>query len=166
MNWEAIGAVGEILGALAVLITLIYLALQVRQNTRATNRTAFQELMNYYAQITSFASSREGAELLAKSRHGLESLDEPDRVRILNVTGQVFAHLQNAHQQWAEGFITDSQWRQISAVGNALMTSEGTKVIWDITKDRYSTEFQNWLDGIKVDEQYVANMEERFYPKA
>jgi hypothetical protein len=45
------------------------------------------------------------------------------------------------------------------------MTSEGTKVIWDITKDRYSTEFQNWLDGMKVDEQYVANMEERFYPK-
>jgi hypothetical protein len=31
MNWDAIGAIGEIIGAAAVLITLIYLALQVRQ---------------------------------------------------------------------------------------------------------------------------------------
>jgi hypothetical protein len=35
MNWDAIGAMGEILGALAVLVTLIYLAVQIRQNTSA-----------------------------------------------------------------------------------------------------------------------------------
>ncbi len=33
MNWEAIGAVGEIVGALAVVLSLIYLAIQVRQNS-------------------------------------------------------------------------------------------------------------------------------------
>ncbi len=33
MNWDAIGAVGEIMGALAVLVTLVYLARQVHQNT-------------------------------------------------------------------------------------------------------------------------------------
>ena len=33
MNWEAIGAVGEILGAIAVLLSLAYLAVQIRQNT-------------------------------------------------------------------------------------------------------------------------------------
>lgn len=36
MNWEAIGAVGEIVGALAVVLTLVYLALQVRTAKRAT----------------------------------------------------------------------------------------------------------------------------------
>lgn len=30
MNWEAIGAVGEGLGAAAVFVTLVYLALQIR----------------------------------------------------------------------------------------------------------------------------------------
>jgi hypothetical protein len=33
MNWDAIGAIGEIVGALAVLITLIYLAMQIKQNS-------------------------------------------------------------------------------------------------------------------------------------
>lgn len=35
MNWDAIGAVGEIVGALAVVISLVYLASQIRiQNVR------------------------------------------------------------------------------------------------------------------------------------
>ena len=34
MNWEAIGAVGETVGGIGVIVTLIYLAIQVRQNTR------------------------------------------------------------------------------------------------------------------------------------
>ena len=41
MNWEAIGALGEIVGALAVVLTLAYLAIQVRHAKEAaadTNR--------------------------------------------------------------------------------------------------------------------------------
>ena len=34
MNWEAIGAIGEVLGAIGVIVTLAYLAVQIRQNTR------------------------------------------------------------------------------------------------------------------------------------
>ena len=36
MNWDAIGAVGEIIGALAVVVTLAYLAVQIRASTRET----------------------------------------------------------------------------------------------------------------------------------
>jgi hypothetical protein len=43
MNWEAIGAVAEALGALAVVVTLIYLSTQIRQNSRviSLNETSF-----------------------------------------------------------------------------------------------------------------------------
>lgn len=34
MNWQAIGAIGELAGAVGVIATLGYLAFQVRQNTR------------------------------------------------------------------------------------------------------------------------------------
>ena len=35
MNWEAIGAIAELLGAFAIIITLVYLTIQVRQNASA-----------------------------------------------------------------------------------------------------------------------------------
>ena len=34
MNWEAVGAIGEIVGAIAVVLSLVYLAAQIRQNTK------------------------------------------------------------------------------------------------------------------------------------
>ena len=40
MNWGAIGAVGEIIGALAVFLTLVYLAIQIRQNTKSVQASA------------------------------------------------------------------------------------------------------------------------------
>jgi len=54
MNWDAIGAVGELLGSLAVLVTLVYLSLQIRnardelkhtirQNNDAANREIILE---------------------------------------------------------------------------------------------------------------------------
>lgn len=49
MNWDAISAIGESIGAIAVVISLIYLAVQIRQNTRqiksniaATELSAFE----------------------------------------------------------------------------------------------------------------------------
>ena len=44
MNWDAIGAIGEIVGAIAVVITLLYLAHQTRINTKAVKTSTFNEL--------------------------------------------------------------------------------------------------------------------------
>ena len=43
MNWEALGAIGEIVGAVAVVLTLGYLAVQIRQNNRSLHQAALQE---------------------------------------------------------------------------------------------------------------------------
>jgi len=39
MNWDAVGAVAELLGAIGVIVSLVYLAIQIRRNTRIQKRT-------------------------------------------------------------------------------------------------------------------------------
>ena len=46
MNWEAIGAIAELLGALAVLCTLIYLAVQIRQSNIITREQAHYHMLS------------------------------------------------------------------------------------------------------------------------
>ena len=41
MNWDAIGAVGEIIGAIAVVVTLFYLARQIKPRGIRVTRLAF-----------------------------------------------------------------------------------------------------------------------------
>ena len=40
MNWDAIGAIAELLGAVGVIVTLAYLAQQISQNTRTVRSSA------------------------------------------------------------------------------------------------------------------------------
>ena len=55
MNWDAIGAIGEIVGAFGVMVTLIYLALQIRQNSKTIEAQMYQARSevsaNRYGQI-------------------------------------------------------------------------------------------------------------------
>ena len=49
MNWDAIGAIGELIGAIAVVITLIFLTVQLKQNTksiRASTRSQHTEAVS------------------------------------------------------------------------------------------------------------------------
>ena len=51
MNWEAIGAVGEILGALAVVVSIVYLAAQVKKQATESPLTATRALSRLYNEI-------------------------------------------------------------------------------------------------------------------
>lgn len=42
MNWEAISAISEMVGAVAVVVTLLYLAKEIKQNTDSTEAAGFQ----------------------------------------------------------------------------------------------------------------------------
>ncbi len=45
MNWEAIGAAAELLGAIGVIASLLYLATQIRQSTRTAKDTALRAMV-------------------------------------------------------------------------------------------------------------------------
>jgi hypothetical protein len=79
VNWEAIGAVGEVLGSLAVLLTLIYLASQIRQSNHLARFNATKEIVNQFNQLNQLvATDGNLRNLLAKT--GELSSDEREQI--------------------------------------------------------------------------------------
>ena len=104
MNWDAIGAIGELISAAAVLVTLIYLAVQVRQArkmqlaesiraTRAERREFFIALRD----------SPFIPEILGKFESGGE-LSEAEALRLTAHHGANWAQLYSAWLQDSLGF--------------------------------------------------------------
>ncbi|MEX0330742.1 MAG: hypothetical protein AB3N64_04900 [Puniceicoccaceae bacterium] len=82
MNWEAIAAVGQLVGALAVLFTLIYLAVQVRQNTAAVATATYESTMTGFNDINVVvASTPPLASLLDRGCQNPESLSSEEIVQ-------------------------------------------------------------------------------------
>lgn len=82
MNWEAIGAVGEVIGAVAVLITLVYLASQIRQNTRSLKATATQAIVSESSSTyAALAFDEEMSRIYWSGLEDFEALSQADRRR-------------------------------------------------------------------------------------
>ena len=78
MNWEAIAAVGEVLGALGVLASLVYLASQIRDNTRSLQAASLQSILSAPREwfFLPHAQNAEISDLFARGLNGLDNLDE------------------------------------------------------------------------------------------
>ena len=82
MNWEAIGAIGEVIGAIAVVSTLAYFALQIQDTKRSGmaqgTLTAVQLFSNWR---TSLVQNTDLAAAFAKLNIG-EELSETERILV------------------------------------------------------------------------------------
>ena len=84
MSIQDWGAIGEILGSIGVILTLLYLAAQIRQNNRSLIETSSSQISQSLANINSrLSSDPEFADIFVRGREGLKNLDalEVERFR-------------------------------------------------------------------------------------
>lgn len=83
MSWEAIGAVGDIVGALAVLVSLLYLAVQVRQNTASIKSSTYQNAVTSLSQVSLGVGINEGSANIVHAgfTRDIAELTEQDQFR-------------------------------------------------------------------------------------
>ena len=112
MNWEALGAIGEIVGALAVVMTLMYLANQSRINTQAINRAAIQATLMGRGESTRFlAGDAEVCELMWRGADHPESLDPKEWLRFFLVCGSIIRPIELAYLDYEAGRMEKELWK-------------------------------------------------------
>jgi hypothetical protein len=100
MNWDAIGAMAQTLGAVGVIASLVYLATQMRQNTRATQASSYQQFENSHSErITTQVTVPGLARIVMLGMSNLEQLDEEERLRFTNWLYVSFRGFDNAYYQ-------------------------------------------------------------------
>ena len=105
MNWDAIGAIAELLGALGVIITLIYLARQIVQANRIGRASVVRELQQRYHELYELVASDIGvAELAAKlTDPDYRAQSEVEEQRLQNLAGMVAGMYFSAQTAYDQG---------------------------------------------------------------
>src|SRR5438270_13357380 len=76
MNWEMISAIGQMLGAIGVIISIVYLAAQIRNQNKESQRAAMNVLTTHWGELTK--TLVENPDLAALWLRGLRSFDALD----------------------------------------------------------------------------------------
>lgn len=98
VNWEAIGAIGQVVGAIAVVISLIYVAREVRSSAHATqlaaSRSTLDSLHRLIRQVTEHVDL---AELRIRGFTDYESLEGTDLARFNSYMHGLFRIMEDVY---------------------------------------------------------------------
>ena len=105
---ETLGNVGEFVGGLAVIITLAYLALQVRQGTASVRASSVQELTENMLRSAEALGRPENAELYLRGASSYSSLTPEEKLRFGLILGPFLARFDTVLEYRERGMVNDS----------------------------------------------------------
>ncbi|MCX2979988.1 hypothetical protein EYC98_03815 [Halieaceae bacterium IMCC14734] len=130
MNWEAIGALADSVGVIVVIVTLIYLTIQLRQNTKAikhsTDRGVFDDANKW---MFTLIENPEIAELYVSGMQD-EKLTSSEKLRFSLLLNTLFVHWNHAFETGAFEIVNNSQIKGVlsrpggAAYWNRTLVSE------------------------------------------
>jgi len=131
MNWEAVGAVSQGLGALVVLPTLLYLALQIRESRRSNRSTAISTWAAGQAAVLGQASTEsELATLLQKGWWNPNELDDATWYRFMAWHQSLLHHTIALQQMHADGIVDDELFDLELSKSAAVLRTPGARQWW------------------------------------
>jgi hypothetical protein len=158
VNWEAIGAIGEVVGAAGVILTLGYLAVQIRQNSNVIRSSTRQAISTNQMEMGFRVA--ENADLRAAfSRwnrgEAPSSLDEELTGHLLRRS--ILRSLENQYHQHKDGTFDDATWSgYFESMKRGFETPTAIE-FWEANRTLYSTEFADFVEREILSESNVEN---------
>jgi hypothetical protein len=150
LDWTAIGAVGEMLGGIAVIVSLVYLSFQVRQNTRAlrasSTETAVASLRDWMRPLILDA---EAARLFRTGIEGeWQRFSADDRARFLHILFGYLKTFENFHYQYRQGTLERDLWEGWYNILSAYVLSPGVQAYWQTRRNAFSPQFRTLVESV------------------
>jgi len=146
---EQASYLAEIIGVIAVVLSLIYLGLQVKQNTRSMRIQTVQDLSNQFKESqASIAHDKDLADIYHRAVFNYEQLDPLEQLRFNLLIASVLRVLNELFFKRDEGAVDESMWHGFKTIAEDLMRYPGTQSVYKIRKQQYSNVFQKFVDEL------------------
>ena len=153
MNWTALGAIGELLGAIGVIASLLYLARQMRNSAADGRRAAAQAVLSKVnVMLTSISTHPQLADVFSRGSTSLSAL-RPEEA--LQYSGMLFSFARSyeelLHYRRA-GAVEDWVWESVGLAVLPQMTTPGGLEWWAKRRHYFTVRFQTYVDSVLPDE--------------
>ena len=149
MNWEMLAAIGQLATVLVGIPSLIYFAVQMREQTKERRQSAVNALTVQWGDLT--CALHESAEFSAIYLRGLQSfndLDAVSKVRLSAFLNRFFKNFQAMYFSYCDGVLSASLWGEIERTMSDLIAYPGTRQWWETRRHWHTEEFGRVVDAI------------------
>ena len=141
MNWNAVEAISSAIGAIGVIVTVVYLAFQIRQNTHSIQGVTEQSLMNLEKEV--FTLIADNAGVYRRGRENVESFDEDEKVQFRFIVAADMSLVYSAYFQFNRKLISHEVWNAYLVGSRNNLVKSGYAATWNNLKADYPASFRN-----------------------
>lgn len=149
MTLEEYAFLAEIIGTAAVVISLVYLALQVRHGISQTQAEARYAFVQATSDINmSIAQSKQLASVWRRGLENPDELDADETMQLWMLIGQYCNAWLVMHQLHTDGQLAKNQWHVVQNDVAAILCSAGGRAFWQIARDAFDPAFKKFVSEI------------------
>jgi len=160
---ESLASLGEIVGAIAVVVSLLYLAVQVRQNTRAQRLENASRILDRTASMQG-ALSRDPAMsvLFSKGVSDPSKLTPQERIQFTWAMYEFFGALEFMFLAANENSIPEEIWQRWSSAAAWWLTFPGVQAWWNVRPIPFADSFSSYIESLLDDNPIDAESTRRY----
>ncbi|HEX9813616.1 MAG TPA: hypothetical protein VGB31_01565 [Myxococcota bacterium] len=141
-----LGSLGEFIGAIAVVVSLAYLALQVRHNTRAVRSSMHQEMVESTLRIAeSVSDNPDVGRIVLKADDDYDNLTSEERIRFEAYAERVFGNFESVFYSYRNSMIEQDLWESWEASYLADISRSAMRRFWH---DQHPLHLRDYMDFI------------------
>ncbi|MFC1796764.1 hypothetical protein ACFL1V_06670 [Pseudomonadota bacterium] len=156
LSLDSLAAIAEVVGAIAVVLSLIYVGHQVKQNTKALRTQVHETLVGHvFAAEGTLLANADLARIIIKSSSVSESLTPDERLRADKYFTFEFVNWESAYLHYKQGFIEEQVWRRWDMSSYPDKEEQGYFEFWAKHRDWYDSSFANHVDRVFINIGYT-----------
>ena len=160
MSIEELGSIGDFVGSIAVLISLVYLAVQVKGNTEAARTSTYQAIVSEFGALNRALAGTPGLSVLfVNALEDFESLSADDKARMSQLFFVCFHNFENMYYQYRKGYLEDDVWTGWKRLMLTYHSRPGFQTWWTLRSDVFSSTFAEFLRTEKQDKPVASYYE-------
>ncbi len=136
MDWNALGAAAEILGAIAVFVTLIYLAMQTRANVKVLKARAVWDAQVSFVEVNELlGDGGTVSELMFRSLSDTEELSTYEKYLVHRFARGWFQRMEAQFALYKAGILDEEVWELRRGYAKGILANRYIKESWELDKN-------------------------------
>lgn len=153
---QDLGAIADLVAAVVTIITLIYLAVQIRENTKAVRSEASRSIRSDGAEtFRLLAADPSVASIFLKGLNDPESLDSVENVRFTFLISEFYSLIESSYREWKLGVGHEADVQRLITQCRDILQSPGGKYWWEQQAARHPKDIREYLNPIFTEESHA-----------
>ena len=163
-NLDRIHKIGELIAAVAVIISLIFVGIEIQQNNSIQRQQATRNLSRDWSDAISSYQDPNLACLFIRLGNDRANITAQEATQIEAALWRIYKVYEQLHYQYEQGMVDESVWNGFRRLMLTEASFEPFRVWWGGYQATFSPRFRNFLSTMMAEtpidsEAYFSNME-------